>query len=173
MPFTPLHMGPGAVFKVVGARHFSLIVFGASQVLIDLEPLIRILREDTVLHGPTHTYLGALVLAPIAAVIGRFGGGVMLRWWNRRLPESLARWRAPDDIAWRAAMIAAFVGTFSHVFFDSLMHADMKPLWPFAEGNALWHAISVRDLHWACLISGAIGGAVLLWRAIRLLDKRD
>jgi hypothetical protein len=41
MPFTPLHMGPGLAVKAVMQRKFSLLVFGWSQVVIDLQPLHR------------------------------------------------------------------------------------------------------------------------------------
>ena len=55
MPFTPFHLGPGAVFKVVGGDRFSFMVFGGSQVLIDLEPALRLMTGEC--HPPRiHTY---------------------------------------------------------------------------------------------------------------------
>ena len=36
MPFTPFHMGPGLAVKAVCGRYFSLVVFGFSQVAIDI-----------------------------------------------------------------------------------------------------------------------------------------
>jgi hypothetical protein len=42
MPFTSFHLGPGAVFKAVGGRHFSFMIFGGSQVLMDVESLVHI-----------------------------------------------------------------------------------------------------------------------------------
>jgi hypothetical protein len=48
MPFTPFHMGPGLAVKAVFGRYFSLMVFGFSQVAIDIEPLVRIIRGDAV-----------------------------------------------------------------------------------------------------------------------------
>ena len=68
MPFTPIHLGPGLAFKALGGRHFSFMVFGGAQVLMDLEPLIGILQDRDVLHGVTHTWLGALVIGSVAAV---------------------------------------------------------------------------------------------------------
>jgi hypothetical protein len=44
VPFTPFHMGPGLAIKAVTGRHLSLLVFGVSQVVIDVEPLVRIIR---------------------------------------------------------------------------------------------------------------------------------
>ena len=51
MPFTPFHLGPGAVFKAIGGRHFSFMVFGGAQVLMDIEPLVGILRGSVVLRA--------------------------------------------------------------------------------------------------------------------------
>lgn len=71
MPFTPLHMGPGLAVKAVCGRYFSLMVFGFSQVAMDIEPLVRIIRGDAVLHGFTHTCLGATLIAPVSIFVGR------------------------------------------------------------------------------------------------------
>jgi len=43
MPFTPIHLGPGAAFKAIGGRHSSFMVFGGSQLLMDIEPLVGII----------------------------------------------------------------------------------------------------------------------------------
>lgn len=51
MPFTPFHLGPGALFKGAGDTRFSFMVFGGSQVLMDIEPLIRIAQRVTAMIG--------------------------------------------------------------------------------------------------------------------------
>jgi len=71
MPFTPFHMGPGLAVKAVTGRYFSLTVFGFCQVAIDIEPLVRMIRGDIVIHGFTHTYLGATLIAFVSVVAGR------------------------------------------------------------------------------------------------------
>ncbi len=71
MPFTHFHMGPGIAATAAAGRHFSLMVFGFSQVAIDIEPLVRIIRGDAVLHGFTHTYFGATLIAITSVAIGR------------------------------------------------------------------------------------------------------
>lgn len=71
MPFTPIHLGPGTALKAIGGRHFSFMVFGGTQVLMDIEPLIGMLRGWDVLHGYTHTLLGALLIDTLAGLIGR------------------------------------------------------------------------------------------------------
>jgi hypothetical protein len=147
MPFTPLHLGPGLVFKAIGRRHFSFMVFGGSQVMMDIEPLIGILRGWSVLHGWTHTLPGALAIGSLAGLIGRPISERVLRWLDIGHPP----------FTWRASFIGAYVGTFSHVALDAIMHADMNPLRPFAMDNPLLGLLSIDSLHLLCLGLGVIG----------------
>lgn len=168
MPFTPFHMGPGLAVKAVGGRHFSLMVFGFSQVAIDVEPLVRILRGDAVLHGFTHTYLGATVVALAAILIGRPICQVVLKDWTPAPPSPFLNWvLEPRRISWPTAICSAFIGTYSHVALDSLLHADMRPLAPFSETNALLHAVSLGAVHVGCVLSGLLGVLVLCASFVR------
>lgn len=164
MPFTPFHMGPGAVLKAAAGEHFSLTVFGFTQVAMDIEPLVRIFRDDPRLHGVTHTYAGALVIGLLCLPVGKAVCGWLLRAGNR-----LALEHEPDfvggPIKWSAAAWGAVAGAISHVFLDSIMHADVQPWHPLNSSNALLHTMSMDGLHMACAVSGLIGGLVLLARA--------
>lgn len=163
MPFTPLHMGPGTAIKAVTGRHFSLTVFGYSQVLIDLEPLVRILRHDAVLHGFSHTYLGALLLAGIAAITGKPFCSWMLRSWNASAQQARSSWACVRaDISWQVAWGSALTGTLSHVWLDSFMHYDMHPWLPLSQDNGLLGLIPVLWLHLFCLLGGIIGLTILI-----------
>ena len=159
MPFTPIHLGPGLAFKAIGGRHFSFMVFGGSQVLMDIEPLIGILQNKSILHGPTHTLLGALIIGSIAAVIGKPISSFVLKLLEIR----------HEPFTWLAAISGAFVGTYSHVLLDGIMHSDMSPWWPFAPGNPLLRIISIGQLHNLCFLAGAIG---LIGLAIRAAFKQ-
>jgi hypothetical protein len=162
MPFTPFHMGPGLAVKAVCGHYFSLMVFGFSQVAIDIEPLVRMIRGDVVLHGLTHTYLGATVIAVLSVVVGRPVCQFLLNYWPPDPYSPFLNWlRGPKVISWPASIAGAFVGTYSHVFLDSVMHSDMQPLSPFSEANALLHVISVDSLHLVCILAGVVGALVL------------
>ena len=119
MPFTPLHMGPGLAVKAVMQRKFSLLVFGWSQVVIDLQPLL-------------------------AMTTGRE---------PRHLP-----------VRWPVAFGSAFIGTYSHVLIDSVMHVDVLPFYPFNPASPLHALISIDALHVVCLATAAAGG--LAWYAV-------
>jgi len=157
MPVTPFHMGPGIVIKAVAGRYFSLMVFGFSQVAMDVEPLVRIIRGDAVLHGFTHTYLGATLIGLV--VVGRPICQLFLNYWTY---SPFMNWlRGPKLISWPAAIADAFVGTYSHVFLDSIMHSDMQPLAPLSEVNGLLHVISVGALHLLCVLCGVFGALLM------------
>ena len=154
MPFTPFHLGPGAVFKAIGGRHFSFMVFGDAQVLMDIEPLVGILAHKPVLHGVTHTLLGALVIGTLAGAIGKPISAAVLRWCS--IPH--------HPFTWTASFAGAYVGTCSHVLLDALMHADMSPRWPIVAGNPLLGQVGLGHLHMACTLAGLLGAAVVAVR---------
>jgi len=82
MPVTPFHMGPGVAIKAVAGRYFGLMVFGFSQLAMDIEPLVRIIRGDGMLHTFTHTYLGATLIGLVSAVVGRPICQSLLNYWT-------------------------------------------------------------------------------------------
>jgi hypothetical protein len=157
MPFTPFHLGPGAAFKAFGGRHFSFMIFGGSQVLMDIEPLVRMIQRHSVVHGPSHTLLGAFAIGVVSAVLGKPISEYVLR----RLGVRCA------TISWPVAWVSAFIGTYSHIALDALTHGDMAPLWPLAESNPLLGVIAVRDVYWLCVAVGVAGACVLAFRAWR------
>ena len=128
MPFTPFHLGPGAAVKAVGGRHFSFMVFGGVQVLMDIEPLVAIVQGWPILHGVTHTILGALVIGLVAGAIGRpiseFVLGLL------RIPH--------HPITWPVSFLSGLIGTYSHIALDAVMHRDMDPLWPLPPAIPCW-----------------------------------
>ena len=79
MPFTPLHMGPGLAVKAVMQRKFSLMVFGWSQVAIDLQPLLAMTTGLVELLGFSHTLLGATLIGLLSGATGKHLGEWGLR----------------------------------------------------------------------------------------------
>lgn len=152
MPFTPVHMGPGILIKSLLQGAFSLMVFGWAQIVMDIQPLLVIITGEGHLHGFSHTYVGATLLALAAALSGKYLGEIGL--------QLLAI--GMGAIRWWVAVLSAFIGTYSHVFLDSIMHADLEPFYPFADHNPLLRIITVAELHKACLYSGLIGSGLYL-----------
>ena len=158
MPFTPWHMGPGILFKAFLQGSFSLMVFGWSQIVTDIQPLWVLVAGHGHLHGFTHTYIGATVLAVFSALSGKYLAALGLRMLG--LSQFL-------PVSWHVAFVSAGIGTYSHVVLDSVMHADLEPFWPFTSSNGLLGLLSVEALHWFCLACGALGGALYFFLAGR------
>jgi hypothetical protein len=165
MPFTPLHMGPALALKAVAGRRFSVLAFGIAQVAMDIESLVGMLRGADVLHGPTHTYLAAILIAMLVALATPALGRPILRRWNRELELARLDWLVtPESFAPTPILIGAFIGTLSHVALDSLMHADMRPLLPWSSANGLLGLVAIDALETACIAAGVVGA--LGWIAV-------
>jgi len=164
MPFTPIHMGPGILIKAILQSSFSLLVFGWTQIVMDIQPLIVLITGEGHLHGFTHTYVGAVLIAVFAALTGKYLSELGLKVLGISKSEN------PISIAWWVVFLSAVVGSFSHVLLDSIMHSDVEPFFPFLLDNPLLGMISVPMLHKLCLYSGLLGAAV--YYGIYLKNKR-
>jgi len=127
------------------------MVFGGSQVLMDIEPLVRMIRHDSVVHGTSHTILGALVIGAIAGTAGRPITEFALRILH--IPHR--------TLTWTVSFISSFVGTYSHILLDAVMHKDMHPLWPLSARNGLLGIMPTSWLYILCLATGALGLAII------------
>ncbi len=167
MPFTPIHMGPGILIKAILQGSFSLMVFGWTQIVMDIQPLIVMITGEGHLHGYTHTYAGAVLIALFAALTGKYLSELGLKILGISKNEN------PISIVWWVVFLSAFVGSFSHVFLDSVMHSDVEPFFPFMMDNQFLGLISVPMLHKICLYSGLFGTAIyygINWR-LKGIDK--
>jgi hypothetical protein len=163
MPFTPFHLGPGAAFKALLGRHFSFLVFGGAQVLMDLQPLAAMLGADVALHGISHTLAGAAVIGAVAFATGKPVSDFVLR----------RSGVAHRPLTWAATAAGAWIGTFSHVALDSVMHADLVPGWPWFAGNPLLFSLSATELHALCVVLGGVGAGVVAWRLRKARRLRE
>ncbi len=160
MPFTPIHIGPGILIKGILQNSFSLMVFGWTQIVMDIQPLIIMIIGHGHIHGFTHTYLGAILVAIFAVLTGKYLSEIGLK-------ISGVSKQNPINISWRVCFLSAFTGSFSHVFLDSIMHTDVEPFYPVFITNQFFGMISITTLHKICLYSGLAGAAIyyaVLWR---------
>ena len=172
MPITPFHFGPGVALHALAPRHLSFLAFCASNALIDVESVVNLLAARHPVHAFLHTYVGATLVWI----------GLGLLFWVLIQP-AIAR-RLPDLLGWKRlgmgpVLIGAATGAYSHVLLDSVMHADARPLEPFAGGNPLLGSLTVSDLHMACIglgLLGLLGVCVRGWlrerRSARAPDRR-
>jgi len=155
MPFTPLHMGPGLLVKALLQGSFSLMVFGWAQILMDIQPLVVILTGEGHLHGFSHTYVGAALLAVVAAVTAKYLSEIGL--WLLRIPGY-----EQVTIAWSVVFLSAFIGTFSHVAIDSIMHSYSTILSYISEESSP-RSNDCRDAAQAMFVFRFAGYGVVFW----------
>lgn len=170
MPFTPFHMGAALVVKPVFKRNFSVMTFGIAQMAMDIEPGIRMAAGMDVLHGPTHTILGALVIAFLVMLIAPSICHLVLTKWNKEVTFYARPWLAHPRLVSKTAVISgAFFGTLSHVVLDGLMHHDLHPLSPFSLANPLLGLVMHDGIYQACTLAGVLG--IVLWMIIKCFDR--
>ncbi len=165
MPITPFHFGPGAAIHAVAPKHISFLAFCAANVLIDIEPLYYMLTQQYPLHRFFHTYVGATCIVLATGLLFYTARGVAARlhgWAGMPWLRAALAWHG---LAPHAVWLGAAACAYSHVVLDSVMHADMAPLAPFSQANALHGLVPVDLLHLFCLVAGAAGVLLVEWRA--------
>lgn len=168
MPVTPFHFCAGALLKAAAPDKVSWTVFAFANCLIDLEPVTLFLVTGDPAHPWLHTLPGAVLVAMIAATLGRPLCELWLSWWNRNLSEAQARWLGcGTTIGGKAAWAGALLGTGTHLALDIFMHADVRPAWPLLADNPFAGRIPVETLQWGALATLLPALAIFLLRRRR------
>ena len=157
MPFTPIHFGPGAAIKAVAPQHFSFTIFCFAQVVTDCETAFYMLRGEYPFHRFCHTFVGATLVAAGSVIVGRPVCEFALRVWAAWRHAPFRRFIPTTSISLRAAAVGAFVGTYSHVVLDGIMHDDVAPFAPFSTANPFHGILTPMALNAFCLLFGVFG----------------
>ena len=151
MPFTPLHFGPGAAFHAASPKHVSFLMFCASNVIVDVEPLYYMVSDQYPIHRFFHTYVGVTLVIGFTVLIT-----IMLR--KVRFIPNYVDWKT---LTVGQIITGAALGGYSHIVLDSVMHTDIRPFAPFSDANTLLHLVSLDTLHLICIGAGILGLIVL------------
>lgn len=147
MPVTPYHFGPALVAKALLNNRFCLTSFAVSQIVIDLESFYHLIHGNYPVHRFFHTYAGSIAAMLISIALS--------------MPILKILKKKPS---WLAITGASIFGGISHVFLDSIMHRDIRPLFPVSDSNHLLHIIPIQTLHDFCVFSGIFGLSILTWQ---------
>ncbi len=161
MPFTPLHFGPGLLIKSLTGRLFWLTSFVTANVLIDVEVLYYLWTRSRPFHRYAHSYLGGIV-AGLLAGVGTFAVAMLAARVWQGLWSILPTAKASKLMLLFQSIAAGLVGGISHIFLDSLVHAEVEPFWPFATGNELAGLVSGRAVYLSLALFGLLGGCIWL-----------
>ncbi|MDI6846652.1 MAG: metal-dependent hydrolase [Candidatus Bathyarchaeia archaeon] len=127
MPFTPFHLGPALLFGLAFSSIFDLPTLLIASVIPDVEPFcILLFNLSGEPHSFFHSYLGSSILAVLVTVIV-----YPLRDLLNRI---MVVFRISQKSSFKKILFASFIGVYSHVFLDSFLYSEMKPLYPL-QGN--------------------------------------
>jgi membrane-bound metal-dependent hydrolase YbcI (DUF457 family) len=161
-------MGPGILIKGALQNKFSLIIFGTTQVFIDIQPLVAILTGKGKLHGFSHSYIGSFLIAIFVTLTFKPLLDIITPLYNSCLRLSnKSIFHFGSSTSWGVAFFSACIGSFSHIALDSIMHAEMYPLYPLALGNNLLGIISTQELYRYCVY--CFWGGLVIFLIVRLL----
>ncbi len=158
MPFTPYHFGPGLLLGVLFFPFIDLSTVLVASVILDLEPLaVLFLSLPLPLHGFFHTYLGATIVASLLA----------LAIWPFRgyLNKIVTVFGMHQESSFRHIFPASIIGTYSHVFLDSFLYAEMNPFYPLL-GNPFLGIVQGAFVYNICVIFGLFGIGVYILRIL-------
>ena len=146
MPYPPLHMCVGLGAKAIKPSRFSFVMFGATQIAIDLQPLLnRIFPGLMERHTPSHTLIGATIIMFTCLAFRKPLGNL----FNIMIEQ-------------RAAIYGAATGAYSHILLDAIVHKDVNAslFWPFNIDSHLYGLIGDKSMALSCCVSGILGA---LW----------
>lgn len=140
MPITPFHLFPAGAIYFLCHRRLHGIAFILASVLMDIEPVLYLVLGSPMgsfplllgsyvpmsLHWVTHNPFAVfLVMAPFTTILARSLELARPLWLQI---FSKAEW---VDYSWRLTYLAAILGGFVHLGWDSTMHGDVNFGFPF------------------------------------------
>lgn len=166
MPITPFHIIAAAPIKAIIPRYFSWSIFTLANIFIDLEPITYFIFTGIPSHKFFHSILGATLIAFMCAFYFRKLCENYITRWNKNLHPIDRKWLEIKNpkISLMEGIAGGLIGAWSHLILDSMMHQDIKPLWPFLSNNPLLSIISLNSILYLCIGLLGIGAIIYLIR---------
>ena len=173
MPFTPFHLMAGTSVKSFFPQYFSFSIFTLTNVIIDSEVLFYIYTTGIPAHKFFHTFLGASLIAIFVALFCRSLCKISLKFWNIILyTKKFSLFKVEAKITRLSAWCGAFVGAYSQLLLDSIMHADMMTFFPFSDLNQFHNIILTNNLHYLCIGLFYMAFAIFVLKSYIKINKR-
>lgn len=113
------------------------------SVILDIEGITALLFPiwNLPLHGPFHSYTGALLGGVVTGVIS---------WiiFHKLIPKTNFEF---EQYSFKNSITSSLIGTFSHIVLDSLLYEEMDLLYPFGYGNPFFGVIDARMVYNLCI----------------------
>jgi membrane-bound metal-dependent hydrolase YbcI (DUF457 family) len=168
MPITPFHIIAAAPIKAIIPRHFSWSIFTLTNIFIDLEPITYFIFTGIPSHKFFHSIIGATFLGVVCALFFRKLCGNYIMKWNKNLHPIDRKWLEVRNtkINLLEAFLGGLIGALTHILLDSLMHEDIKPLFPFSPNNPFLSLISPNQILYICVGLLFLGAFIFYLRKI-------
>jgi hypothetical protein len=126
-----------------------------ASTVIDVRTMYCFFLSGCQLHGPLHTYFGAVgFVIPIILIV------FISKKQLYKLSKIL---KIKQSYSIKSIILGALIGAWSHVFFDSFMHHDITPFWPILE-NPLYGVIGNQMNYTIATISFFIGCGIYFYK---------
>jgi membrane-bound metal-dependent hydrolase YbcI (DUF457 family) len=130
-PYMPYHIGPSCLLGFLLRRWVDFPVFVLSNFAIDFVVLILGLwRSTSLIREHAHTIL-------IGAVVGILWG-IAAYLFRRLFRRFMLKIRLPYKTNISKMLFSGILGTWLHIFVDSLYHSDINLFWPCQLTNLLF-----------------------------------
>ena len=158
MPFTPFHLGPALLICLLLFPLLDVASFLVASVIVDIEPLYLMSQPSLYLHGFFHSYLGASIFGILTAL-----GMYSIRKIIQRILKSFL---IQQKTSFQKILFTSLLGVYFHVFLDSFLYGDIRPLYPL-EANPFLNAASSSLVYAFCTASFLLGFAVYVYRVVK------
>ncbi|MHA1975058.1 MAG: DUF4184 family protein [Candidatus Hodarchaeales archaeon] len=159
MPFTPFHIGIALIlFAVFPFMDPTALLIGS--IAPDIEGFLAIFifpDLDLPLHGPLHSFLGAVTLGLIIAPISHIINYYFVKRLNLENKYQLSR---------KFTFISSQTGTFSHILLDAPLYPEMNLFYPL-KGNVLFQIVPYSFPYLICALGFITGLTIIITRYSR------
>ena len=140
MPITPLHLGLLAPLNHWLPGKVSNLSFWLVTLWLDAGAIAYYAfgLERGELHGPeTHSFIAAMALASVVAMAG------FLYYVIKEVCRPVLHTNQERALAW---LFGAYLGGFSHILLDAMVHSEMLPFHPLPGNPFYWGGMTWLSL---------------------------
>jgi membrane-bound metal-dependent hydrolase YbcI (DUF457 family) len=158
LPFTPFHFGTALIIFAIGSflDPFSLFIGSIVPDIEGITALFLLPDSNLPLHGPLHSFTGALLLGIISGLI------VFLFMKLIKLQEVNYTF-IQIKFNMRNSIISGLLGTFSHIILDGPLYPEMNLIYPI-EGNFIYQIIPYSWPYMICIVGSILGSSILFYK---------
>ena len=154
MPFTPFHLGPGLLIGLIFKQWINIPAILIASIIVDVRATYCLFTGCYPLHGPLHTFLGALILSSLVIF--------SIYLFRDRLKSISIFFKIKQDYSFQSIVIGSVIGVWLHVILDAFLYPEMLPFWP-VPGNFFIGIFGNIEIYGFCIMGFVISGMVYLY----------